>query len=430
MMIRRGVRLVGALVLIVIVVSALSGCWDRKELESLAFVMALGIDKGKRGNVAVTVQIAVPSQLAPSTSAGGGGTSAGGGAAVDIETFEGRTLADVARSFNTQSGRRLNFMHTKVLVLGKDFAASGIDEAMGFFARHREIRHSMFVMVSKGKASDILEIRPRQERNPGDYLEGVARLATTTSVAPRVQLHHFFLAYESRGMDPIAPMVVVRKHRENGPLAGGGETAGRAGASGRITGMQAQGGPGPEEALQHAILTGTALFRGDKMVGELNARETGGYLFLTGRYRQGIIVLPNPVEKGKEVSVVVREQSGHIKPFLQGNKIGFRVPIVVEADILETEGNTNVTTLSRMAKLERLLEAEVRSMALAALEKARYKYKVDPFGFGEHAREAMPEDKWENFNWLEKYPKAPIRVTAKAFIRRMGMTFAPAVPRR
>ena len=46
-----------------------AGCWDRKEINDIGFVIGTGLDLAKNGNMQATLQVAVPS---PSTQTGGG----------------------------------------------------------------------------------------------------------------------------------------------------------------------------------------------------------------------------------------------------------------------------------------------------------------------------------------------------------------------
>lgn len=41
----------------------ITGCYDRKELDDLAYAIALGIDKGEEENLNITYQIAIPLKI-------------------------------------------------------------------------------------------------------------------------------------------------------------------------------------------------------------------------------------------------------------------------------------------------------------------------------------------------------------------------------
>ena len=63
--------------LVMVSVVAAGGCWGRTEVDDLALVLAIGLDKGEDNTVYVTLQMAVPRAVA-SGGAQGGGPSAGG----------------------------------------------------------------------------------------------------------------------------------------------------------------------------------------------------------------------------------------------------------------------------------------------------------------------------------------------------------------
>jgi spore germination protein KC len=50
----------------------LGGCWDQVEIEELAFALAVGLDQGTGGNLAVTLQVAVPPPQGSGAASGGG----------------------------------------------------------------------------------------------------------------------------------------------------------------------------------------------------------------------------------------------------------------------------------------------------------------------------------------------------------------------
>lgn len=62
-------------ILILVGAILLTGCWDKREINQLAFVQGLGIEKGKDDMIHLIVQILKPGLLAT----GGGGAGGTGG---------------------------------------------------------------------------------------------------------------------------------------------------------------------------------------------------------------------------------------------------------------------------------------------------------------------------------------------------------------
>lgn len=48
----------------------LSGCWERNELNEIAFVLGIGIDKAEKGYT-VSMQVVIPSAITSQTNGGG-----------------------------------------------------------------------------------------------------------------------------------------------------------------------------------------------------------------------------------------------------------------------------------------------------------------------------------------------------------------------
>lgn len=82
--------------LIILLPALLSGCWERKELNELAFVLGYGLDK-EGDQFKVTMQVVIPSEIATSTTAKGGGTP------VTVYDFKVKTIYEALHEFTLAS---------------------------------------------------------------------------------------------------------------------------------------------------------------------------------------------------------------------------------------------------------------------------------------------------------------------------------------
>ena len=48
---------------VTLLMTVASGCWSRKEIEDLAFVVAVGVDMSPSGNIQITAQFAKPGAM-------------------------------------------------------------------------------------------------------------------------------------------------------------------------------------------------------------------------------------------------------------------------------------------------------------------------------------------------------------------------------
>ncbi len=428
-------KILAGLVVGLVSASLLAGCWDKRELEDLGFVLAMGVDAGQDGQILLTAQIAVPAKLG---GGGGGGGGAGGGTQgppVLVKTVSGRTILDAIDKFQATSDRQLSFLHNKMVIFGHDLAKKGLENHMHVLTRWREMRRSIFVLVSNGKAADILKIEPQQEANPSNYLENLVREDNRMGKIPFIQVNDFVQGLEARGMESVAPIIRVEREgkRSGNPGPGGsGDEGGKKKDKGSKKGEESdkQEGGATEAPARAANLGGLAVFRKDKLVGELNEEETRGYMMITGRLRRGILVMPNPFEPDKWVSLLIREANRRVRVKDLGDHPRFEVRLILDMDYGEIQGTTaRLVEPKNIKKVEQVAARLVRETAVRVIRRSQEDFKTDIFGFGEMVREKVSPAVWDRFNWPEAYPQAKIDVTAKVNLRRLGMMAEPIRPR-
>lgn len=135
-----------------------SGCFDRHEIDEMAYVMGIGLDKGKSKELMMTLQFAVPIM---SGSGGGGGDGGGGDSGSSAgqqkkplltTTLDTSTIYSGINIANSYISKQLNFAHAQVVAFSEELAREGVQKYIYAMARGRMTRGSMFVVVVKGSA--------------------------------------------------------------------------------------------------------------------------------------------------------------------------------------------------------------------------------------------------------------------------------------
>lgn len=147
-----------------------------------------------------------------------------------------------------------------------------------------------------------------------------------------------------------------------------------------------------ENGEKKVRLMGSAVFKGDKLVGELDKAETRGLLWVIGEVKSGIIVVDSPGIKGK-ASIEIIEAKSKMTPELRDGKVCMKVEINAEGNLGEQMGVENLATPAAIAALEKKQAAVIEKEILAALKKART-LKTDIFGFGEAVHRKYPKE-WQ-----------------------------------
>ncbi len=407
---------------IILVSATFAGCWSRREINELAIVSSVGIDKAPEGKIEITAEVVRPAVLAKG--AGGlGGPGGGGGVSKGkpywIVEATGETLIDAARNLNLKSPRQLFFSHLQVLVFGEQLARDGLGPVMDRLSRSNEVRRNIFVLITPGRAKDIIEAEPDIENISGVGLRGLVERQILTSKTVRIDLKEFLLAMASKSTSPVATKIeIVPDNRSREIWQGQGESAG-------MIGGRAQAG-----VVKSVQLTGTAVFHQDKLVGWLNLDESTGLLWVQGRVHRTMTVIRDP-ETNDKMAIETTRSVSQLKPELTGDKIKMTVRIIQEGDIAEHLGTGKMETPEKVRRVNDRLAEKIKQQAGQVIRKAQRDFHTDILGFGEAIRRKYPKQ-WAEIepDWRQLYPQVEVSVDVRANIRRRNLTTeTPLKPR-
>lgn len=377
-----------------------AGCFSAHEIDELSFIGAMGIDR-EGDLIKLTVQVIVGE--------GGGDGGAGGGASgapVWVTSTTGNSLSEAVFNLHRVLSKFPFWSHSTVLIIGEDMAREGIREIIDWAGRDRQIRNRVRVAVALGKAEDILKIEPKMDQLPAEYLEALIRHGTRTGYIPRSELFYLRIAYANRPrMQILLPLVQPQPEEATGGKAGG-ETP-IAGAS--------EGGAGGEPPKPESMeLIGSAVFRDDKMVGQLDIYETRGISWLTGTVRTTLVTV-NRVEG----QVTQRVEFASVRYRLNGQSLIARISQdgTLRAWPLDDQHGITPTILKQLeGDIIRVMEQEIR----AALAKTQA-LQADAAGLGERMRRLNPAGLMVQ-QWAEQYPNLELELQIEAAFRRIGLT--------
>ena len=370
------------MLLSLLMVINISGCWDRHELNTLTIVSGLGIDKAKDpGKIQLTTQIIKTAEIKSSQEGGSGGKKP-----YSNLTSTGETVFDAIKNYTHECSRKIYLPHNKILIFSHDIAKEGVKKYVDFFIRDPESRRLVKVLVSKGNAKEILESEKGLEEIPGIGISRLVDANSAISEASNVNLQEFLTRLMSKTTAPIASLIEVVDH-------------------------------GKEKI---ARLTGTAVFKTDKLAGYLNETETRGLLWVIDKIKSGIIVVKSPNGKDK-ISLQITRASSEIIPEVKDNEVCITVKIDEEGNLGENMSSKDLTALPEWASLEEAQADVIRQEVMAALKKAQ-ELNTDIFGFGDAVHRKYPEQ-WDELEkqWEQYFPDLKVEVIVNANLSRSGM---------
>lgn len=372
---------------------ALPGCWSRREMSELAIILGAGVDRTPDNKIRITLQLARPAAFAGAAEGGGGVATKQN--IVWVVSGTGDTVYEAERNLALKVSRHIYWGHNIILVYGEKIAKEGVRDVSNFFMRNSQPRETTWVLVTRGEARDLLESHSELEKTSAQSIGFLARHRAGFAI----MLKDFQMALASRGTNPAAPRVEL--HTLGEPQ-----------------------GPGMEEHVHHqeVAITGTGVFKDDRLVGWLDTSETRGLLWLRGEVEKGIVTVPSPGQPDKLISINIIRGSTRVEPEYDGETIRFNVKMTFEGDLLEQQSTEDLTLPENIAAIEKEIAENIFIKSANVLEKAQGEYGTDVFGFGEaFHRKYKKEWKVLKDHWNEEFTSAEVNIAVEAQLRRTGL---------
>lgn len=369
----------------------LEGCWGKKEVEQLAFIMAIGVDQGEKpGDVLLTYQVAQPKK-------GAQGGSEISNWTVSIEVAH----APVSEEQLYQIFDRHPFLGTtKILIIGEDLAKSGINPVIDPFQRFYQFRRTMYMLVAKGKAKDILNTKLRNDTLPALSLLG--RIEDKgVSTFPVTRIGHYLTLIHREGQVPVIPLVDRLQPGEGG--------------------IEYQGSK--EGEAEELRILGAGVIDGGKLTSYLTDQETKGYMWLENQISIRFI----STEEMNGVSATVKVTSSKAKYNVSQDEKGlhFNYQINAKATIDEVKGSQPAKSIEEWAGFTKDVEKEIAQAiekeCYAAISKEK-ENSSDFLGIGRHIEQKKPNI-WKEVrsNWKNTLQELPVEVNAEVTILNSGV---------
>jgi spore germination protein KC len=374
---------------------SLTGCFDRRELDTLGIVLGAGLDKGENdGETMLTVQMVNP---VGGESSKGGKSSKGGSAGGSSKPFlnisaSGSNPNTIIREMQHKMSRRIYVAHSEVIVIGEELAKEGVRNSLDFFARAPEARMTLNVFVAKGKAVDVLDISPEFEKFNSTELMKILRDQTITSSVPIVTEFEFVSNLISKTTSPVAPMVEISEENEQKRLN----------------------------------VTGCAVFKKDKMVGSFDNKQARGLLFVQNKVKSGVF---QANIKDAAATIEIRQARTKVKPTLfTDGKMVIDVDVQAMIGLGDQTGTINLADPDNSDKMLKAAKTAIEDEIQSAVDKSK-ELNADVFGFGEYFNRKYP-DQWKNMQskWDELYKNINVNITAKTRADGSGRLVKPLVP--
>jgi len=339
----------------------LSGCTQSRQVENQAYVIALGVDSGETGGIALTAKIPA---LSSSSSEG----KPSGGDAYKVFSASGENYNLALKNLHVSSPRNLNLSHLELLAISEELARDEeFPSLVEDIAQTERLYTASYTVITRGRASAYVEAL---EAAVGSRLslDIPARFENYSEqgITAESKLADVFYLTESFYSDPIVTIVAPTEDSKNTEASSKPYTKTR-----------------PD---------GTAVLKDGRMTLELDENES----VLANLLRNEVKYFR--YEVGSDCIEAAPASPCRIK--VDCSETPIRIQIKLALNIGTQEDMPNEETIKRT------IERDVFDL----IHKAQ-QHGAEPFGFAKVAARSFPTiQKWMQFDWENAYKNADISV--------------------
>lgn len=352
-----------ALVLIICLFTV-SGCWSRRELEALAYVLILGVDLTPEGKVKLIAQVGLPLN-----EPGAGDTSR-------FRTIiaEGVDMSNALDNMFLESTKSPDLTHVRLIVFSEEVARKGLWSLLDVLRRDVIMRSNIRVAISATDLVELLAVDEPLSIQPSLAIEIHFSSNIQRSATVEAELMDLVTEFLEHDRELVLPVIEIDAERFS--------------------------------------LGQTAVFQRDKMLKILDRQQTFGILLWRNQVRGGIISIPQ-LGEDKVVSFRIIGNKTKVLPHWDGEKLHVSVYTDTVVDINEIHGGIQVD-------LEELVNTYIiqrmgNVLAVACEERS------DFLNIGVHFRRSDPKS-WKKLHshWADILQEAEYSIQGRVQIRGQG----------
>lgn len=389
------------LILITLFIIAFSSSYLSLSMDNLAYVLAIGIDKGKDNNLEVSFQFSTTSKSTESGSTEKTPTI--------MDTVTASSLSTAINLMDSYIGKELNLSHCKVIIFSEELAEQGISEEIYTLINDTQIRPSANIVISKCPAKLYMEqTSPELENLISKYYEIFTNSSKYTGFKPNATIGDFFNAIICKTCEPIAILggISIEKPENQG--------------NNHIQeNYNVKSNQTPIEGENGAENIGIAAFKDDKLVGELCALETTTCLALRNRVDRFLISIPDPDDVNSYIDIYLYP-NGSTKVDINTDTTSpyIKVKTAFTGRIYSMSSNSQYLNPEILEALSKTCNKYLESVFSDYLYKTSKEFKSDINGFGKYAlNNFLTTQDYDNYNWCDQYQNAFFEVSVDTSIQ-------------
>lgn len=376
--------------LIVIFIVAFSNSYASLNIDNLAYVLAIGIDTSDDNKLEVTFQFSTTTAASES-----GSTEK---TQPVINSVTASSLSNAINLMNSYMGKEINMSHCKVIIFSEALAYQGISDEIYTLINDTQIRPSANIIISKCDAKYyIKQTKPELENLVSKYYEILTNSSKYTGYIPDSTIGDFFNSLICTTCQPYAILGGINQaETENSSIPNSEKDS------------SLMSNHTPFEGENGAENIGVAVFKDDKLVGELNAIETISFLIIKNDVNRFLISVPDPIKQGEYLDIyLMPDGSPDIKVDTSTTSPYVKIKTKFSGRIYSMSKDSQYLSPEVIDAVSASCNSYLESNLSNYLYKTSKEFHSDISGFGRPASTnflSTPES--NKYGWLDNYKNA------------------------
>ena len=329
-------------ILLLLIIFLLTGCYDQKELNTIAIMTATEINKVDNEFI-VNAQVVNPQSK----------DTVNVQAPFIIYEGKGKTIHEAYRQIKLQSSRYLYPNHMQILIINENIAKEDISQIVDLFLRIPDIRSEFNVLI--GKNDNILSITtPIDDISSTSILDTMETNNKYLGITNFVTFNEFANMDLNKNLEVILPSIEAIDYTEEATTTTNTEKT-------KI------------ESLYK--LNNLAIFKNNKLLGYLTKDESITYNLIKNKAKS--ILITNECEENKYMTV----EATDIKSDINTKNKEINIKIEMTGNINETMCSIKLNDEKNIKKIEENLNKYIENKINTSINNIRKNYNSDIFGF-------------------------------------------------
>ena len=194
------------ILMILIVISTFTGCWDSEDVNKKSFILSAGVDK-------VDDNVEVTGEATDFVASTGGKEAQSQQQQQSLFQYSGIGKdAESARLNIDQEVTHSFFLgETRVVVFGKSYAEDGILSYLNRIDSTYDYRKTLIIVVSREPAKEILSYPGKRNLSTGFYIEDSIKILTKNSTAIYTSTKDMLFFRNNKGVGFFIPYIGIEK---------------------------------------------------------------------------------------------------------------------------------------------------------------------------------------------------------------------------